>query len=130
MPRIDWQAPDKWLDNRAAFSSALNTWKQDWESLNTDQYLSHYSNQFSVDGKSISDWTANKRRVNAGKKFVTVEMSNLSIFEYALSPTTPPMMIVTFDQDYKSSNSHNQMKKRQYWQREGERWKIIYEAPA
>ena len=130
MPRIDWQAPEKWLDSRAAFSSALNLWKQDWESLNADRYLSHYSAQFSIDGKGIDEWAVKKRRINAAKSFVKVEIGNLSIFEYALSPATPPMMIVTFDQNYKSSNSNNHMKKRQYWQREGESWKIIYEAPA
>ena len=130
MPRIDWQAPEKWLDSRAAFSSALNSWKQDWESLNTDRYLSHYSTQFSIDGKGIDEWAVKKRRINTSKSFVKVEIGNLSVFEYALSPTMPPMMIVTFDQDYKSNNSNNHMKKRQYWQREGAGWKIIYEAPA
>ena len=130
MPRIDWQAPEKWLDSRVAFSSALNVWKQDWESLNADRYLSHYSAQFSIDGKGLDEWAVKKRRINATKSFVKVEIGNLSVFEYALSPATPPMMIVTFDQNYKSSNSNNHMKKRQYWQREGESWKIIYEAPA
>ena len=130
MPRIDWQAPEKWLDSRVAFSSALNLWKQDWESLNADRYLSHYSAQFSIDGKGLDEWAVKKRRINATKSFVKVEIGNLSVFEYALSPATPPMMIVTFDQNYKSSNSNNHMKKRQYWQREGESWKIIYEAPA
>ena len=130
MPRIEWLSPEKWLDARAAFSEAIDLWKRDWESLNTDQYLSHYSPQFSIDGKGIDDWVAKKRRVNAGKSFVKVEVSNLSVYEYALTPTTPPMMIVTFDQNYKSSNNNGVMKKRQYWQREGDSWKIIYEAPA
>ena len=67
--------------------------------------------------------------MNAAKNFVKVEVSNLSVYEYALTPTTPPMMIVTFDQNYKSSNNNGLMKKRQYWQREGTSWKIIYEAP-
>jgi len=130
MPRIDWQAPEKWLDSRASFNNVINSWKQDWESLNADRYLSHYSTQFSIDGKDVDDWSQKKRRINAAKSFVKIEVSNLSVFEYALSPTAQPMMIVTFDQNYKSSNSNNQMKKRQYWQREGESWKIIYEAPA
>lgn len=130
MPRIDWLSPEKWLESRAAFNSALEVWKRDWESLNTDQYLSHYSAQFSIDGKGIDDWSAKKRRINAAKSFVKVDVSNLSVYEYALSPATPPMMIVTFDQQYKSNNNNGQMKKRQYWQREGGQWKIIYEAPA
>ena len=130
MPRIEWLSPEQWLDARAAFNSALDTWKRDWESLNVDQYLRHYSAQFSIDNKGVEDWASKKRKINAGKSFVKVDVSNLSVYEYALSSTTPPMMIVTFDQNYKSNNSNGLMKKRQYWQREGDSWKIIYEAPA
>ena len=40
------------------------------------------------------------------------------------------MAMVTFEQNYKSSNNNSKMKKRQYWQRDGEQWKIIYEGAA
>ena len=40
------------------------------------------------------------------------------------------MLMVTFDQEYKSSNNSAKMKKRQYWQRENGQWKILYEAAA
>ena len=32
--------------------------------------------------------------------------------------------------DYRSSNLSNVSRKRQYWQREGQRWRIVYEASA
>ena len=127
---VDWKSPDQWLDTRAAFSGILEQWQRDWESLDADNYLSHYSLHFSAEGKSFNDWSAQKRRVNAAKSFVKVSISNLSVFEYPLSSTAAPMMIVTFDQDYRSSNNSNRMKKRQYWQREQGQWKIIYEAAA
>ena len=127
-PTIEWQSPDQWLDVRAAFSGAMDQWQRDWESLDADTYLGHYSPRFSADGKNFADWSAQKRRINAAKSFVKVGISNLSVFEYPLSSTTPPMMIVTFDQDYKSSNNSSKMKKRQYWQRELGHWKIVYEA--
>ncbi|HEX9391602.1 MAG TPA: L,D-transpeptidase family protein [Usitatibacteraceae bacterium] len=129
-PSVEWRSPDQWLDMRAAFDGALEGWQHDWESLDTDKYLNHYSPHFSADGKGFADWSALKRRINAAKSFVKVGISNLSIFEYPLSPTTPPMMIVTFDQDYRSSNNSSKMKKRQYWQREKGQWKIVYEAAA
>ena len=46
------------------------------------------------------------------------------------NPGKEEMVIVTFEQDYKSNNLNNQMKKRQYWIREGGSWKIIYEGAA
>ena len=62
--------------------------------------------------------------------FINVEITNLSVFEYPLAPDALPMAMVTFDQNYKSSNNSSNMKKRQYWQRDGAQWKIIYEGDA
>ena len=39
-------------------------------------------------------------------------------------------VVVSFDQDYRSSNLSNTMRKRQYWQREGGTWRIIHEGAA
>jgi hypothetical protein len=36
-------------------------------------------------------------------------------------------VVVSFDQDYRSNNLSNVMRKRQYWVHEGARWKILYE---
>ena len=127
---VNWQSPDDWLATRAKLSTSLADWKSDWESLNMDKYLSHYSQKFDADGKGLSNWADTKRRINASKNFVKVEISNLSVFEYPLAPDALPMAMVTFDQDYKSSNNSSKMKKRQYWQRDGEQWKIIYEGIA
>jgi murein L,D-transpeptidase YafK len=127
---VKWQSPEEWREARAALTASLSGWKSDWESLNTEKYLAHYSNKFDADGKNFASWADNKRRINAGKNFVKVDISNLSVFEYPLAPDMPPMVMVTFDQDYKSSNNSSKMKKRQYWQRDGAQWKIIYEAAA
>ncbi len=130
VPTVQWQSPDQWREFREGFTATLDKWKADWESLRIEGYLAHYSHAFDADGKDIKRWTSAKRQINAAKKFVKVDIANLSIFEYPISPGMPPMVMVTFDQDYKSSNNATKMKKRQYWQREDGRWKIIYEAAA
>ena len=127
---LTWQSPDEWLATRETLSTSLSGWKRDWESLNMDKYLAHYSQKFDADGKDFGNWAESKRRVNASKNFVKVEITNLSVFEYPLAADAIPMVMVTFDQNYKSSNNSNTMKKRQYWQRDGEQWKIIYEGVA
>jgi hypothetical protein len=38
------------------------------------------------------------------------------------------MMMVTFRQDYRSSNLSNVTLKRQYWVREGGQWRILAES--
>ena len=127
---VKWQSRGDWLATKSTLADSLSGWKRDWESLDMEKYLSHYSQKFDADGKNFGLWSENKRRINAGKNFVNVEISNLSVFEYPLAPNALPMAMVTFDQNYKSSNNNSKMKKRQYWQRDGDQWKIIYEAAA
>ena len=130
VPTVQWQSREQWHEVRGDFTNTLQRWKSDWESLRMDAYLTHYSNAFNAEGKGFGDWSASKRRINAAKSYVKVEINNLSVFEYPISPASPPMLMVTFDQEYKSSNNSAKMKKRQYWQRENGQWKILYEAAA
>ena len=43
------------------------------------------------------------------------------------NPGREEYVVTTFDQEYKSNNLNNTMRKRQYWIKEDGRWKIIYE---
>ena len=43
------------------------------------------------------------------------------------SKLTQDFVVVTFEQDDRSSGLSNVMKKRQYWVKEDGRWKILYE---
>jgi len=45
-------------------------------------------------------------------------------------PGDENLAVVTFDQDYTSSNISNKMRKRQYWQREHGVWRIVHEGAA
>ena len=42
----------------------------------------------------------------------------------------PDMVVVNFEQHYSSNNLSNRMKKRQYWMKQNNLWKIIYEGAA
>ena len=46
------------------------------------------------------------------------------------NPGKDDFVVVSFEQGYRSSNLSNSMRKRQYWIKEGARWKIIYEGSA
>jgi murein L,D-transpeptidase YafK len=121
---VEWVEPGRWAESRRDFLAAFEQWRADWESLDTDRYLSHYSRQFKVDGKDLAAWGAHKRKVNAGKSWVKVGVANVSLFGLAEGEDT---LVVTFEQDYKSSNLANRTHKRQYWSREGGRWRILFE---
>ena len=62
--------------------------------------------------------------MNSGKRWIKVNLQRVSMLRY---PRESDFVVVTFDQDYDSSNLANKMRKRQYWVKEGAAWKIIYE---
>lgn len=125
--RVEWLTPAVWRTERDAFMLQFQTWRSDWESLNTGEYLSHYARDFRSDGMDIAAWQEHKRRVNAAKTWIKVTLENVSVFR---SPGKQDLMAVTFDQDYRSNNLTQRTRKRQYWVVEDGRWKIAYEAPA
>lgn len=95
--------------------------------MNVDRYLSHYSTRFNGDGQNLAQWSERKRQVASGKQWVKVATENMSMFR---NPGKDEIVVVTFEQNYRSNNLSNLMKKRQYWQKENGRWKIIYEGSA
>ena len=127
-PRPDEARPPAKLQNeRSALNKKIDEWRTDWESKDVDRYLKHYSSNFKTSDQNLEQYAQQKRQVNASKEWIKVKLSNLSVFR---NPGKEELVIVTFEQDYKSNNLNNQMKKRQYWIREGGTWKIIYEGAA
>lgn len=124
---IEWLSLDDWQAERRALLGMIDAWRQDWESLDTDRYARHYARNFSSDGKDLDAWIAQKRKVNAGKQWIKVTTRNISMFR---NPGKDEYVVVTFEQDYQSSNLANRMQKRQYWIKEDGRWKIVYEGAA
>ena len=64
--------------------------------------------------------------IHRGLMFEHVESSTCNVAGLD-QPRERVFIVVTFDQDYKSSGLSNVMRKRQYWVKEGAAWKIIYE---
>ena len=122
--KIEWLSLDDWNAERNALNAEIERWRSDWESRDTDRYLSHYSKKFSTGHENFAEWERHKRLVNSGKTWIKVKLSNFSMFR---DPGKDALVMVTFDQDYRSNNLSNTMKKRQYWIKEGGKWRIIYE---
>lgn len=124
--RMDWSnAQDR--GERGVLQQEIEQWRKDWASLDTDAYLKHYARDFSNDSLDYTTWAEQKQQVNSAKSWIKVNLSNVSMFTY---PEQPDMVVVDFEQDYSSSNLSNHMKKRQYWIKQNNLWKIIYEGAA
>ena len=125
--QVEWLSLDDWNAERDALNAEIERWRGDWESLDTERYLTRYSNKFSTGRANFSDWARHKRQVNSAKSWIELKLSNFSMFR---NPGNEELVVVTFDQDYRSNNLSNTMKKRQYWAKEGGKWRIIYEGAA
>jgi murein L,D-transpeptidase YafK len=124
---VEWLSLDDWAKERSELNKTIDSWRADWESRDSERYLKHYSKRFKSADQSYEEFAAQKKQVNASKEWIKVKTENLSVFR---NPGKEEVVVVTFDQDYRSNNLNNQMKKRQYWLREDGKWKIIYEGAA
>lgn len=122
---IRWLTLKDWQGRQERFGNYVDQWRRDWESRNADLYLSHYSPKYSGLGKDYEGWVEYKRRVNSAKEFIDIEISDKSMFLY---PGEEGLLVVTFEQEYKSNNIRRRFVKRQYWRLEEDgTWRIVYE---
>ncbi len=121
--KIDW-SDEADRKERTELQKAIEQWRSDWASRDTDAYLAHYAQDFSTGNMNLPAFAQQKRLVNSGKTWIKVKMSNVSIFPY---PSQANLVVVNFEQDYESNNLNNRMHKRQYWMKQNGNWKIVYE---
>ncbi len=125
--KVDWVDRDAAGKQAQGLLAAVEHWRSDWQALDTPRYLQHYATNFASDTQYIAEWRTQKTAVNAAKTWAKIELSDLSAVQY---PGEKNLAIVTFDQNYQSSNLNGQTRKRQLWQLIDGRWQIIYEGSA
>ncbi len=117
-----WIDPSLKTQHTSPAREMMAQWEADWESLDTDKFVSHYS---ASEFKNYEAFVKRKRIVNAAKEYIEIDLNNLSIYDY---PGEEPMMLVSFDQEYRSNNHHSVTQKKQYWKKQDGRWQIIHES--
>jgi murein L,D-transpeptidase YafK len=123
---IEWIDAASQETERKGLAAAFEAWRADWESRDADKYLAHYGAKFSSGEQNLAEWSEHKRKVNGSKAWIKVAISRVSMLQYPREN----FVVVNFDQDYRSSNLSNVMRKRQYWMKEDGRWRILYEGGA
>ncbi|MBX9675803.1 MAG: L,D-transpeptidase family protein [Methylotenera sp.] len=132
---IEWLNKDKsdfQSEEQKTLAEAIDDWRQDWVAQDTDKYLSHYSEQFFYNGGRYQKWADYKRGIQSAKPKVSINIDDISMFSY---PSVQQIgqdniVVVNFEQDFRSPTLQNKMRKRQYWINENNQWKIIYEGAA
>lgn len=124
---IEWADAGTLQAERGSLAGALELWRADWESRDTERYLTHYAAEFLAGAQDRKAWAAHKRSVNAAKSWIRVTLAEVSMLRY---PREADFVAVSFEQDYRSSNLSNTMRKLQYWKKVDGRWRILYEGAA
>ena len=121
---IEWLALGEWKQHQQLINQIHMQWKTDWESLNVENYLAHYSARFTNGEKNFSQWADHKRRIAKHKTYVDIGLSNVSL----LMHPQEDVLVATFLQTYSSDNFISQSWKRQYWNKEADgEWRIVFE---
>jgi len=108
-------------------SAFLDSWKKAWESLDNQKYFAFYSPaEFAnKDGMDFAKFKKFKERVNAGKKFVKLNLANTVILTF--QKAGQEIAFVQFDQEYKSNNLNAAGRKTLYLKKFQQKWLIIGE---
>jgi len=126
--KVDWLTRNDWLRERGKVLTDLERWRRDWESLDVDRYLSHYSDDFWSKGHDLKSWSQRKRRIAHNKSYQKIQLSDISLLAYPETVTDKKdIVVVRLQQDYRSSNYNSEVSKRLYLQRDNDNWKIMYE---
>ncbi|MDH5547283.1 MAG: L,D-transpeptidase family protein [Gammaproteobacteria bacterium] len=122
---VEWVDTDSLQQRRELFTDILMRWKKDWESLDHNRYMSHYSNDFSAEGVDFAQWKQEKLSVNQFKDYIKINLDDISILEY---PGNEKVTVITFVQTYVSNNYRGKQRKRIYLKQETDNnWRIFYE---
>jgi murein L,D-transpeptidase YafK len=116
-------------DLLASIQSSIQDWKKDWESLNSEAYLSHYHDSFRSGKRNLNSWKRYKKRVNGHKKYIRVSLNDMTIIHDPTQWQEGEVVVLEFKQTYQSSNYSDTGKKRLYLARDDAQapWKILIE---
>ncbi len=101
----------------------LDQWRRDAENGSVQLMARNYSANFkSGTDEDLSTWLA--RQYPPTSYNISIKLRDLALFYY---PGESNLMVAMFTQETKSGKSTNSIHRRQYWLKEGAKWKIVHE---
>ena len=123
--RPQWIKRELQQQRRRAVEQMFLDWKKDWESLDFERYIKHYSRNFDNGIDDFINWRKRKQLIYQRSTQLDVDVENINIYNY---PSETSLMQIDFKQHYKSNRYSDSSNKRQYWEQEEDgNWRIIYE---
>lgn len=122
---VEFVNKTKWNNDRSLAAKLVDNWRRDVESLNPLRVMANYSRHFKSDhGEDLNAWLAKHQQFMSDIKDLSIKLRDVTYFLY---PGRTDMIVSTFTQESTVGKSKSVTRKRQYWAKEGNQWKILYE---
>lgn len=122
---VEFVNKTKSANDRSVALKVVEGWRRDFESLDSNRFLTNYSQQFKTErGEDRQVWMSKQWQPFNSAKNVSVKMRELTLFLY---PGRDDMIVGTFTEDLMIDANKISTRKRQYWAKEGAQWKIVSE---
>lgn len=123
--QAEFISTSKWNEEREIAAKLIEDWRRDVESKSSKRWLANYSSTFkNAQGDSLSVWFEKQQLPFSGATDISIKLSDVTVFNY---PGKGNMLVSTFTQETRYGKNRNVTRKRQYWAKEANRWKIIFE---
>ena len=120
--QLTWVEPQTLRTEGKPFEESLQAWRNAKTSGDVQQILSFYTPDFTSNGKSLEQWLPQLRAEIAKAQGRTIRLKDVSYLRWKDSADT---MVVTFGEV--ADGTRTGLTKRQYWTRDGGKWKIFFE---
>lgn len=120
--QLKWISPAETALVAAPIEQHLAAWVQAKNSANRASLAQFYASDFNADGKTYADWVVQLERDLQRLGGASVQIKDLSVLRWRDNQDT---WVVTFGEVQAGRRSG--VTRRQYWQRQGDKWSIFYE---
>lgn len=120
---LDWVAPQSIHADLSAFQAVLQGWRSAKSTGNLARTLGFYAVDFNNEGRDLNAYTPIVRKEVDKSSGREIALKDLSVLRWTDNSTDT--MVVTFGEVVEGDIKGP--KKRQYWSRQGNQWKIFFE---
>ncbi len=119
---LNWVRQQDLAPESAGFDGTLDKWARAKSTGDMRGLLSHYAADFSADGKQLDDYQQLLQQEVTRIAGRTLRLAEVSVLGWS---DDAQVRVVTFAQAVTGVRDHRIM--RQYWERRGQSWQIVYE---
>ncbi len=123
--KINFISRAAWLAEKQSARKLIEDWRLDISGANPNQLARHYSRNFkSQSNEVLTSWLSKQVPSLASTGAATIALRDISQFRY---PGKSDIIVSNFIQDGNTTRGAYSIKRHQYWLKEANQWRIIFE---